>query len=61
MLDEPENDVLPATADRFERRRADIISAAIPVLNGHVFQAMRLTDIRLTHKSGGKSGTYEGA
>ncbi len=45
MLDEPENDVLPATADRFERRRADIISAAIPVLNGHGFKGMRLTDI----------------
>ena len=26
-----------------------------------VDKAMRLTDIRLTHKSGGKSGTYEGA
>jgi len=25
-----------------------------------VDKAMRLTDIRLTHKSGGKSGTYEG-
>jgi cyclic pyranopterin phosphate synthase len=26
-----------------------------------VDKAMRLTDIRLTHKSGGKSGVYEGA
>jgi cyclic pyranopterin phosphate synthase len=26
-----------------------------------VDKAMRLTDIRLVHKSGGKSGTYEGA
>ena len=26
-----------------------------------VDKSMRLTDIRLTHKSGGKSGTYEGA
>jgi cyclic pyranopterin phosphate synthase len=26
-----------------------------------VDKGMRLTDIRLTHKSGGKSGTYEGA
>ncbi len=45
MLDEPENDVLPLVADRFERRRADIISAAIPVLNGHGFKGMRLTAI----------------
>jgi len=45
MLDEPENDVLPLVADQFERRRADIISAAIPVLNGHGFKGMRLTAI----------------
>ncbi len=45
MLDEPENEAMPATADRFERRRADIISAAIPVLNGHGFKGMRLTAI----------------
>lgn len=33
------------TPDRFERRRADIISAAIPVLNGHGFKGMRLTAV----------------
>lgn len=32
-------------ADRFERRRADIIAAAIPVLNGHGFKGMRLTAV----------------
>jgi len=31
--------------DRFERRRADIIAAAIPVLNGHGFKGMRLTAV----------------
>ena len=36
----------PAPApDRFERRRADIIAAAIPVLNGHGFKGMRLTAV----------------
>jgi len=29
--------------DRFERRRADIVAAAIPVLNGQGFKGMRLT------------------
>jgi len=32
-------------AARFERRRSDIIAAAIPVLNGHGFKGMRLTDV----------------
>jgi len=31
--------------DRFERRRADIIAAAIPVLNSHGFKGMRLTTV----------------
>ena len=31
--------------DRFERRRADIIAAAIPVLNGLGFKGMRLTAV----------------
>ena len=31
--------------DRFERRRADIVAAAIPVLNGHGFKGMRLTAV----------------
>jgi AcrR family transcriptional regulator len=42
--DAPERDVVPA-GERFERRRADIISAAIPVLNGHGFKGMRLTAV----------------
>lgn len=45
MLDTPERDPAPGAADRFERRRADIISAAIPVLNGHGFKGMRLTAV----------------
>ena len=45
MLDAPERDAAPGAADRFERRRADIISAAIPVLNGHGFKGMRLTAV----------------
>jgi AcrR family transcriptional regulator len=32
-------------AARFERRRADVIAAAIPVLNGHGFKGMRLTAV----------------
>lgn len=31
--------------DRFERRRADIVAAAIPVLNGQGFKGMRLTAV----------------
>jgi AcrR family transcriptional regulator len=31
--------------ERFEKRRADIIAAAIPVLNGHGFKGMRLTAV----------------
>lgn len=31
--------------DRFSRRRADIIAAAIPVLNSHGFKGMRLTAV----------------
>ena len=45
MLDSPESDTAPGAPDRFERRRADIISAAIPVLNGHGFKGMRLTAV----------------
>ncbi len=44
--DGPGRDGAPgAAADRFERRRADIIAAAIPVLNGHGFKGMRLTAV----------------
>jgi AcrR family transcriptional regulator len=46
---DPERDVDSATAgrgaDRFEKRRADIIAAAIPVLNGQGFKGMRLTEV----------------
>lgn len=54
MLDRRTSQSQPATADgdspgpaidRFERRRADILSAAIPVLNGHGFKGMRLTTV----------------
>lgn len=31
--------------DRFRRRRAEIIAAAIPILNGHGFNGMRLTAV----------------
>lgn len=41
----PERDVPHGGMDRFERRRADIIAAAIPVLNGHGFKGMRLTAV----------------
>lgn len=41
----PERDSAAIAPDRFERRRADIISAAIPVLNGHGFKGMRLTAV----------------
>ena len=41
----PGRDSVAPTPDRFERRRADIISAAIPVLNGHGFKGMRLTAV----------------
>jgi AcrR family transcriptional regulator len=42
--DAPERDATIGT-DRFERRRADIIAAAIPVLNGQGFKGMRLTAV----------------
>ena len=55
MLSRKRQDETPATGeresqaagapDRFERRRADIITAAIPVLNGHGFKGMRLTAV----------------
>jgi AcrR family transcriptional regulator len=35
----------PHGSDRFERRRADIVTAAIPVLNGQGFKGMRLTAV----------------
>lgn len=38
-------DAAPQGTDRFERRRADIIAAAIPVLNGQGFKGMRLTAV----------------
>ncbi len=40
-----EPEVQPIGMDRFERRRADIIAAAIPVLNSHGFKGMRLTAV----------------
>jgi AcrR family transcriptional regulator len=40
-----ERDGQASGPDRFERRRADIIAAAIPVLNGHGFKGMRLTAV----------------
>jgi AcrR family transcriptional regulator len=43
--DAPERDAGPIGTDRFERRRADIIAAAIPVLNGQGFKGMRLTAV----------------
>lgn len=44
--DAPNRDApAPHGSDRFERRRADIIAAAIPVLNGHGFKGMRLTAV----------------
>lgn len=45
ILDTTDRETSPASADRFERRRADIIAAAIPVLNGQGFKGMRLTDV----------------
>jgi AcrR family transcriptional regulator len=41
----PDRDHPGAAIDRFERRRTDIIAAAIPVLNGHGFKGMRLTAV----------------
>ncbi|MEQ1780026.1 MAG: TetR family transcriptional regulator [Hyphomonadaceae bacterium] len=40
-----ERDAQAVGMDRFERRRADIIAAAIPVLNSHGFKGMRLTSV----------------
>lgn len=45
MLDTPDRETPAVSADRFERRRADIIAAAIPVLNEQGFKGMRLTDV----------------
>jgi AcrR family transcriptional regulator len=43
---ERESDALAGrAADRFEKRRSDIIAAAIPVLNGQGFKGMRLTEV----------------
>jgi AcrR family transcriptional regulator len=43
---ERESDALAGrAADRFEKRRGDIIAAAIPVLNGQGFKGMRLTEV----------------
>lgn len=44
-LEAAERETAAGQGDRFERRRADIISAAIPVLNGHGFKGMRLTAV----------------
>jgi AcrR family transcriptional regulator len=44
-IDLPERDGGGPAADRFERRRADILAAAIPVLNGQGFKGMRLTTV----------------
>lgn len=43
--DAPERETAAPAAHRFERRRSDIIAAAIPVLNGHGFKGMRLTAV----------------
>lgn len=45
MLDMPDREASAVSPDRFERRRADIIAAAIPVLNEQGFKGMRLTDV----------------
>ncbi len=45
MLETPEREAGSGAADRFERRRADIVAAAIPVLNSHGFKGMRLTAV----------------
>jgi AcrR family transcriptional regulator len=44
---ERESETFPVgrSGDRFEKRRADIIAAAIPVLNGQGFKGMRLTAV----------------
>jgi AcrR family transcriptional regulator len=44
-LEAPERDRPAPAADRFERRRADILAVAIPVLNGQGFKGMRLTTV----------------
>src|SRR5262249_20347946 len=41
----PERDAAGPVGERFERRRADIITAAIPRLNGHGFKGMRLAPV----------------
>lgn len=43
--DEAEPVAVQRTAERFEKRRSDIIAAAIPVLNGLGFKGMRLTEV----------------
>jgi AcrR family transcriptional regulator len=48
LADAPDRDVAEAggrSADRFEKRRTDIIAAAIPVLNRQGFKGMRLTHV----------------
>ena len=46
MRGETQDDTgFPAPGERFERRRADIIAAAIPILNGQGFKGMRLTAV----------------
>src|SRR5688572_7895329 len=44
----PDRDAAEAggrSADRFEKRRSDIVAAAIPVLNRQGFKGMRLTHV----------------
>lgn len=43
--EEGESALSARSGERFERRRADIIAAAIPVLNGLGFKGMRLTAV----------------
>ncbi len=48
LADAPDRDIAEAgvrSADRFEKRRSDIIAAAIPVLNRQGFKGMRLTHV----------------
>lgn len=46
MTGEPQDETAgPPPGARFQRRRADIIAAAIPILNGQGFDGMHLTAV----------------
>src|ERR1700741_2934910 len=48
LADAPDREAAEAggrSADRFEKRRSDIIAAAIPVINRQGFKGMRLTQV----------------